>query len=289
MQMRVRLGFVIVLTLTLVAAACGDSDEGGADGGSCDVADLDLVTEGQLTVATGEPVFPPWMGVGDDNFDVPESKTGFEGALVYALANEMGFTDDQVTFVRTTFDEAITAGPKGWDFNIQQYSITDAREEVVDFSDPYYETNQALVAFADNPVASATSLEDLKQYKLGAAIGTTSFDFAENVIEPDAEVAVYNDNADAKSALEAGQVDALVFDLPTAYFITAVEIEDASIVGQLEASGDRADRFGMLFAEGNSLVSCVNEALARLDDAGTLTALEDEWLSGGGDIPTLSQ
>ncbi len=287
--MRIKYGIATVVILAMVAAACGDSDEGAGDGGSCDVADLNLATPGQLTVATGEPVFPPWMGAGaDENFNVPESKTGYEGALVYELANEMGFTDDQVVFVRTTFDEAITAGAKDWDFNIQQYSITEAREEVVDFSEPYYETNQALVAFADNPVTSAASLDDLKQYKLGAAIGTTSLDFVENVIEPDSDAAVYNDNADAKSALEAGQVDALVFDLPTAYFITAVEIPEASIVGQLEASGEQADEFGMLFEDGNPLVGCVNEALGRLEDAGRLDALEEEWLSQGGDIPTLS-
>ncbi len=286
--MRIKYGIATLVILAMVAAACGDSDEGGGDGGSCDVADLNLATAGQLTVATGEPVFPPWMGVGDDNFDVPESKTGYEGALVYELANEMGFTDDQVVFERTTFDEAITAGEKDWDFNIQQYSITEQREEVVDFSEPYYETNQALVAFADNPVASAASLDDLKQYQLGAAIGTTSLDYVENVIEPDSDAAVYNDNADAKSGLEAGQVDALVFDLPTAYFITAVEIPEASIVGQLEASGEQADEFGLLFEDGNPLVSCVNAALGRLKDAGRLDALEEEWLSQGGDIPTLT-
>lgn len=278
--MRVRFGIALLLALALVAAACGDDDD-GASGGDCDA----LATDGQLTVATGEPVFPPWMGVGDDNFDVPESKTGFEGALVYAIAAELGFADEDVVFVRTGFDEAIAPGDKGWDFNIQQYSITEERDEVVDFSDPYYETTQALVAFADNPIASATSIDDLKEFKLGAAIGTTSLAFVEEVIEPDSDAAVYNDNADAKSGLEAGQVDALVFDLPTAFFITAVEIEDASIVGQLEASGDRADRFGLLFADGNPLVGCINDALDNID----IAAIEDEWLISGADIPTLSQ
>lgn len=255
---------------------------------ACAVDSLNLVNPGQLTVATGEPVFPPWMGVGDENFDVPESGTGFEGALVYALAEQLGFSEDQVSFARTGFDEAIAPGPKEWDFNIQQYSITDERDEVVDFSDPYYETQQALVTFADAEYADAGTIEDLQDASLGAAIGTTSLDFAENVIQPSTEVSVYDENVDLEAAMNAGQIDGLVVDLPTAYFITAAQIEGTVIAGVFEAQAESPDRFGLLFEDGNPLVECVNEALATLRDEGTLAALEEEWLTQEGAVPTIS-
>ena len=286
--MKLRL-FGIVILLALVAAACGsDADTASSSGGGdADCDTLPVVTEGQLTVATGETVFPPWMGAGADDFDDPSTGTGYEGALVFALAQELGFTADQVTFVRTGFDEAIAPGEKDWDFNIQQYSITEARDEVVDFSDGYYQVEQAIIGAADSPAASATSVSDLADLRVGAAIGTTSLDFAESVIAPSEDVQVYDDNAAAKAAFDAGQVDAIVFDVPTAFFITAVEITDASIIGVLPLEGE-VDELGMLFEEGNPLVPCVNDALASLSDDGTLAALEEEWLNQGGDIPTLS-
>ncbi len=270
----------------MTAAACG-SDEGSTSsaGGDCD--EVVTKTDGTLTVATGETVFPPWMGVGDDVFDVPESGTGYEGALVFALAEELGFAEDAVSFVRTGFDEAIAPGAKDWDFNIQQYSITAERDEVVDFSDGYYQVEQAIIGRADSPAASAGSIDDLKSLQLGAAIGTTSLDYIDSVIEPDNDAQVYDDNAAAKAAFDAGQVDGIVFDLPTAYFITAVEITDASIIGVLPRSGDAPEELGMLFEDGSPLVPCVNDALATLVDNGTIDALEDEWLNQGGSVPTL--
>jgi polar amino acid transport system substrate-binding protein len=236
------------------------------------------VTPGQLTVATGEPVFPPWMGVGDENFDVPESGTGFEGALVYALAAELGFTEDQVTFVRTGFDEAIAPGAKDWDFNIQQYSITEERDEVVDFSDPYYTTRQALVTFPDSEFADVSTVADLADAVLGAAIGTTSLDFIEEVIQPNTEASVYDENVDVEAAMNAGQIDV----------ITAVQVEGSIIAGQFEAEAADPDDFGMLFEDGNPLVDCVNQALATLRDDGTLQALEDEWLTQEGGVPIIT-
>jgi polar amino acid transport system substrate-binding protein len=258
----------------------------------CAVDNLELLTPGTLTVATGEPAFPPWVGDGSDaTFDVPESKTGFEAALVYELAAVMGFGDDQVAWVRTGFDEAIAPGPKTFDFNLQQYSITAVREEVVDFSDPYYITQQSLVSLPDSSVIGATSFADLADARLGAQIGTTSLDFIENVIQPDVEASVYETNIDAIAALVAGQVDGIVVDLPTAFFMTAVQIPEQNaegvIVARFEAPAE--DQYGLLFADGNSLVGCVNEALATLRDSGTLTALEDQWLTAGGDIPTISE
>jgi polar amino acid transport system substrate-binding protein len=275
---------VIMFAFAILAAACGsDAEEteassGGDEAASCET--LPLKADGVLTVATGEPVFPPWME--DDD---PSNGKGFESALVYALADELGVAD--VTWVRTGFDEAIAAGSKNYDFNIQQYSITEQREEVVDFSDGYYQVEQAIIGPAGSPAASAETVAELQELRLGAAIGTTSLDYLESTIEPSTEAAVYDDNVAAKSAFDAGQIDGLVLDLPTAYYVTAVEIPDTSIIGVLPREG-AADELGMLFEDGSPLVPCVNEALAALRDAGTIEALEDEWLNQGGSITSLS-
>ncbi len=273
----------LLIVLSLLAAACGSDDDtteaSGGDGAGCDP--LPTVTDGTLTVATGEPVFPPWMDGNDD----PTSGEGYESALVYALAEELGI--ETVEWKRTGFDEAIAAGEKDYDFNIQQYSISAERDEVVDFSTGYYQVEQAIIGPADSVAFSAKSIEDLRSLRLGAAIGTTSLNYIEDVIEPDTEAAVYDNNVDAKAAFDAGQIDGLVLDLPTAYFVTAVEITDASIIGVLPRDGDSPEELGMLFAEGSDLVGCINDALASLRDAGTIDALEDEWLNQGGTIPTL--
>ncbi|MEM9712778.1 MAG: ABC transporter substrate-binding protein [Actinomycetota bacterium] len=289
----------LLLTFGLLATACGDSDDDAestasdadatettaADSGpsdGCDNAELPLDTPGQLTVATGEPVFEPWM-VDDD----PTNQQGFESALVYALADRLGFAAENVAWVRTGFDEAIAPGDKPYDFNIQQYSITEDREEVVDFSVGYYQVEQAVIGAADSPVASAATIADLADTNLGAAIGTTSLDYVENVIG--VEAAVYDDNVAAKAAFDAGQVDGIVFDLPTAYFITAVEIPEADIIGVLPRVGDTPEELGLLFEDGSPLVSCVDEALEAMQADGTIDGLEDEWLNQGGGIPSISE
>ncbi|MEM9609256.1 MAG: transporter substrate-binding domain-containing protein [Actinomycetota bacterium] len=284
--MRFKQLLAILFAFSLIAAACGDDDDDSGDAGSSGSCD-EVVTkvDGTLTVATGETVFPPWMGAGEDDFDDPTTGTGFEGALVFALADQLGL---EVEFVRTGFDEAIAPGEKDWDFNIQQYTITADRDEVVDFSDGYYQVEQAIIGAADNPAASATSLADLQSLRLGAAIGTTSLDYIDSVIEPEGDAQVYDDTAAAKAAFDAGQVDGIVVDLPTAYFITAVEITDASVIGVLPRTGDAPEELGMLFEEGSPLVPCVNEALAALFADGTIDAIEDEWLNQGGSVPTLS-
>ena len=309
--MRSRYAIVLLVAFALVAAACGDDAADTTAAATttaapttttaapttttaaptttteapdpCAIENLNLVEPGTLTIGTGEPVFPPWM-MDDD----PTNKQGFEGAVAYAIAEQLGFADDQVVWVRTGFDEVIAPGPKDFDFNLQQYSITVEREEVVDFSNGYYTVKQALVAYDDSPVQDASTAADLKAFKLGAAIGTTSLDYIDNVIQPDEKAAVYDTNADAKSALDAKQIDALVFDLPTAYFITAVEIPEASIVGQLENPGGAPEEFGLLFADGNELISCVNVAIEALKADGTLAALEAEWLAQEGDIKTIT-
>ena len=282
--------FALLLAFAMLASACSsDSEDTGptAAPGSCDTADLNLVTAGTLTVATGEPAFPPWVGTTDgDGFDDPESQLGFEAGLVYALADELGLTD--VVWTRAGFNEAIAPGDKPWDFNLQQYSITADRDEIVDFSSPYYVTRQALVVYPDSPYASATSIDDLKDAILGAQIGTTSLDFIEDVIKPNTDPNVYDENVDLEAAMIAGQIDGLVLDLPTGYFVTAVQVEGAIIAGQFETEAAEPDEYGLLFAEGNPLVPCVNTALEALRSNGKLQELEDTYLTQGGGIPTIA-
>ena len=289
--------WVLLPALALLAACGGDDDATDTTdatddeapaatetptGDACDP--LPTYEPDTLTVATGEPVFEPWM-VDDD----PANGQGFESALVYALAERLGFEADAVDWVRTGFDEAIAPGEKPYDFNIQQYSISEERAEVVGFSIGYYQVEPAIIADPENPVASAQSLADLKSARLGAAIATTSLDYIDNVIQPDSPAQVYNDNAAAKLAFDGGQVDGIVFDLPTAYYITAVEIPDAAIVGVLPRVGESPEELGLLFEKDDPLIECVNPALQALHDDGTIAALEDEWLAQGGDIPTLDQ
>lgn len=286
-----RRNFLMLTALALLLTACGGDETAGGDtaGGEgatadeCAPGNLATFEDSTLTVATGEPAFEPWV-VDDD----PTNGQGFESAVVYALADQLGYGEDQVTWVRTGFDEATAPGSKDYDFNIQQFSIIDEREEVVDFSRPYYVTNQALVAYDGSPAASAESIGDLVGTNLGAQLGTTSLSYIEEVIQPETPAAVYDTNVDAKSALDANQVDGLVFDLPTAYFITAVEIPEASIVGVFEVSEDQADRFGLLFEEGSAIVDCVDAGLDELDSNGTLESLAAEWLEQAGDIPTIT-
>ncbi len=277
-----KLSVLLFAVLAMIAAACGsDSTEAGGDGEDVGCDPLPTKVDGTLTVATGEPVFPPWM-IDDD----PSNGQGFESAVVYALADELGV--ETIEWVRTTFEEAITAAEKDYDFNIQQYSITEERDEVVDFSDGYYQVEQAIIGSADSPAASAATVGDLAALRLGAASGTTSLNYIDDVIKPESDAAPYDDNATAKAAFDAGQVDAIVFDLPTAYYITAVEIPEASIIGVLPRSGD-PEELGMVFEEGSSLVACVNEALATLRSNGTIEDIEETWLNDGGNIATIGE
>ncbi len=296
---------MLLLLVALVVAACGG--DGGATTTAaspgttaapattaappetteapdpCAKENLALVTPGTLTIATGEPAFPPYV-IDDD----PTNKQGFEAAIAYAVAAEMGFTDAEVAWIRTGFDDVIAPGPKDFDFNLQQFSITTDRDEVVDFSVPYYTTNQALIAYADSPAVAAATLADLKGLKLGAQIGTTSLAYIENVIQPDTAALVYDTNVDAKSALDAKQVDGIVTDLPTAYYITAVEIPEATIAGVFEVSPDQADNFGLLMANDSPLKACVDAALESLRAAGTLDALATEWMVQAGELNTIT-
>lgn len=242
------------------------------------------LADGKLTIATGEPAFSPWV----ENDD-PASGKGYEAAVALAVADKMGFTGTAVTWIRTSFDEAIQPGTKNFDFNLQQYSITPEREANITFSDPYYTATQALVTFADDPLAKATSISDLADAKLGAAAGTTSLATIENVIKPSSEALVYDTNEDAKAALEAKQIDGIIVDLPTAYYIAFAELTNGAVVGQFPADPATAgDNFGMVLDKGNELVSCVNGALAELKSDGTIASLEATWLAGATGVPVFA-
>jgi len=269
----------LIAALGLVLAAC--ATEGGSEGttASCEKDDLNLVQEGVLTIGTDEPSFPPWF-----DFDGgPSTGTGFESAVAYAVAQELGFTPEEVEWVVVPFNNSFAPGEKDFDFDINQISITEERDEAVDFSDGYYNVNQALLGFTDSEIASATTIEDLKAFRLGAQVGTTSLDFITDVIQPETEPLVYDTNADAKAAFDAGQLDGLVLDLPTAFFVSAVEIEGSSVIAQFPAREDNPEQFGMLFEEGNPLRDCVNEALANVD----LDVIQQEWLSDVVDAPII--
>jgi polar amino acid transport system substrate-binding protein len=237
-----------------------------------------------LTIATGNPAFSPWV----EN-DAPESGEGFEAAVAYAVAEELGFGADNVTWVRTSFDEAIQPGAKNFDFNLQQYSITEERKQTVSFSDPYYTTNQAIVGYISSLAAAAATIEEIRGLKFGVQSGTTSLEFLNTVVQPTNEPFVYDDNAAAKAALEAQQIDAIVVDLPTAFYIAAVEIEGASVLGQFPGGeGAAADQFGFVFDLDNPLVECVNTALASLKDSGELAGIEQTWLADNTSAPVIT-
>jgi polar amino acid transport system substrate-binding protein len=279
----------------LLLAACGSDDDGGdaADAttapadSAAETGDVDCgatIEDGVLTIATGEPAFYPWV-----IDDAPETGEGFEAAVALAVAAEMGYEGDAVVWTRTTFDEAIQPGPKSFDMNLQQYSITEERAENVDFSLPYFTSNQAIVALNGSAAEGATTVADLKDLKFGAQAGTTSLDFINDVIQPTQDVFVYDDNVGAKAALEANQIDAAVFDLPTALFVSGVEIENSAVIGQFPAdAGGTTDQFGFVLEKDSGLTSCVDQAITTLTDNGELDSITQEWLSDFTGAPVIS-
>ena len=247
---------------------------------SCAKEDLPLLKPGQLTIATDSPAFPPWF----ENND-PTNGEGYESAVAYALAEEMGFTEEEIKWVVEPFNKSYAPGDKDFDFDINQVSISEKRDQAVDFSDGYYEVSQALVALKDSPAAGTTTLDELAELKLGAQVGTTSFQSIVEQVQPEEQPFSYDNTNDAKSALEAGQIDGIVVDLDTAFYIRDVEIPGSAVVGQFPTASGEPEQFGLLFEEGNPLVDCVNEALATLKEDGVLEQLEQQWLSDKVDAP----
>lgn len=273
-----------LFALVLVLAGCSSSEKSssGNDTSTCAPTSLRTLESGVLTVATGEPAYYPW--VIDDK---PESGQGFEAAVAYAVAKELGYDQTAVKWVRTTFDAAIAPGPKTFDFNLQQYSITDERKQVVDFSSPYYKSNQAIVSFKGSKLDGVTTLQGIKdaKAKLGAAVSTTSLDIIQTQLG--LKASVFNDNAAAVTALKNKQIDGLVVDLPTAFYLSGVEIPKGIIVGQIDGSSAGDQGFGLLLAKDSPLTSCISKAVDAITSNGTLQAITDQWLAASAGAPVL--
>ncbi|NBE84408.1 ABC transporter substrate-binding protein [Micromonospora rubida] len=268
-------------TVLVAVAACAPQDDAptatvtpaATAGPACTRDNLPTRTPGKLTVATDEPAYAPWF-----TGNKPANGEGFEAAVAYAVAERLGYARTDVTWARVKFDTAIAPGPKEFDFDINQFSITEERKRAVDFSGPYYLVRQAVVARKSAKIAGRTSLADLRDAKLGAQVGTTSYQAITQVIRPTAEPQVYNSNDDAKKALQNGQIDGLVVDLPTAFYITGAELTDTKIVGQLPQVGT-PEAFGLLLDRNSPLTPCVSGAVGQLTADGTLKQLEQKWLA----------
>jgi polar amino acid transport system substrate-binding protein len=286
--MRWSLALVLAATLLLVAG-CGEPTSNptpaasGPGSSSCAKDNLQLVQSGQLTIGTDNPAFPPWYAGGTKSgskwkVNDPSTGKGYESAVAYVVAKELGFSKDQVEWTYVPFNRAFAPGPKSFDFDINQISFTPQRAKTVDFSDSYYNVSQAVVVNKGTPIASADSISALQSFKLGAQLGTTSYSYITSTIKPSQKPAVFPSNSGAVQALKNNQIDGLVVDLPTAFYVTAVQVPGSTILGQFP-SPPGGEHFGMVFAKGDPLVSCVNKALGTLDSNGTLKRLQSQWLA----------
>jgi len=299
---------LLLLTLLLaafaaVAAGCGgDDDDGDSAAGTttsaettgdedCAKDQLDLTSAGKLTIGTDNPAFPPWFDGGSPKgskweINDPSKGQGFEGAVAYAVAKKMGFAKNEVAWVVVPFDQSFKPGPKSFDFDINQISIKPERAKNVDFSEPYYDVNQALVALKGSTLANAKTMAAVKDAKLGAQIGTTSLTYIQDEIEPSKDPSVYNTNNDVISALKAKQIDGIVVDLPTAFYVTAVQVPTGTIVGQFPDAG-KQEQFGLVLAKDSPLTACVDKAVTALRDDGTLDEIQQKWLADKANAPVL--
>ena len=302
--MRKLVTLMLVLALAILAAGCGSDDdedagapttaaattEASAEG--CAKENLETISDGRLTIGTDNPAFPPWFEGGvpegsDWEINDPATGEGFESAVAYAVAGELGYADDEVEWVVVPFNNSFRPGDKSFDFDINQISVTEERDRAVDFSDSYYDVNQALVGLQGKPIADATSLGDLGDYQLGAQVGTTSLEYIQDVIKPSKEARVYDTSNDVVAALNGSQIDGIVVDLPTAFFLVGSgEVKNGAVIGQFPSTGGQ-EHFGMLFEDGNPLRDCVNEALATLKEDGTLEQIQQQWLSDKTSAPVI--
>jgi polar amino acid transport system substrate-binding protein len=306
---KVMLG-VVALALAVTACASDNPSVGGgpssqsasptvASASACAQQNAgSLTTSGQLTIGTDNPAYPPYYAGGEDKthaewkFNDPYADKGFEDVVAYEVAKRLGFSKDQVQWVVAPFNQTFAPGAKNYDVAIEQISYSPKRAQAVDFSESYYDVNQALVSVKGNPITDASSIADLKDYSIATQIGTTSYDFIQNVIQPSKEPGAFNSLADSVAALNAGQVDAIVVDLPTALYLAdpfVQEVKHGVVVGQFETSA-QGEYFGMTFAKGSPLVSCVNAALEAMKSDGTLQQIQQTWLSektNVGKVPVL--
>jgi polar amino acid transport system substrate-binding protein len=275
-----------LVALALAIAGCGSSDDstdtaGAASAISCKPGQLPTEEQGVLTVATDKPAYPPYFE--DDD---PSNGEGFESAVAYAIADRLGYPKAKVRWTVEPFNSSFAPGPKDFDLDLNQISITPPREKAVDFSAPYYTANQAVVALKDSDAAQARSLEELQDAQLGVQVGTTSLEAAEAEIEPSSRPEVFNTSNDVVQALKNGQIDAVVVDLPTALYLTAVQVPEASVVGQFSAPG--GDRWGALLQKDSDLTGCVSQAIEELESSGQLQKITDRWMSQAAGAPELS-
>jgi polar amino acid transport system substrate-binding protein len=271
--------------LTLLAAACGGGSSSAqgpasASANSCAKTSVSLVNPGRLTVATDSPAYSPWFKHND-----PSNGQGYESAVAYAVAAGLGFARTEVKWVVEPFNKSYAPGPKDFDFDVNEISITPEREQAVDFSTGYYDDVQALIARTGTPIASARTIADLKPYVLGDQTGTTSLAFIAQVIQPTEQPKVYDTLNDAKAALNAGQIDGIVTDLPTADYFQ-YSVRDGTVVGRFAASNP-PEQFGLLFESGNPLVACVDAVLTKLKSSGELGRLQDQWLKNYQSYPLI--
>jgi polar amino acid transport system substrate-binding protein len=263
---------------------------------ACAAANLTLTAPGKLTIGTDNPAYPPYYSENADGSKTapwelgdPTNGLGFESAFAYAMAAKLGFTHEQVAWTYVPFDSSYAPGPKAFDIDINQVSATPERAQAVDLSDGYYFVNQAVVALADNPVASVTSTADLAKYRFGAQTGTTSYKTITDVIKPTSEASLYKSNDAAISGLKAKQIDAIVVDLPTAFYMAAAQLDNGKVVGQFPApTGADAEHFSVVLPKGGSLTSCINGAIKAITDDGSLAAITKEWLSDKVSAPVFT-
>ncbi|WTU05037.1 ABC transporter substrate-binding protein [Kitasatospora sp. NBC_00070] len=263
--------------------ACAPQEEGktsGAAAGGCEKGALATKKAGTLTVGTDKPAYDPWFSE-----DTPANGKGFESAVAFAVAKRLGYDKSKVSWVVSPFNKAFAPGAKDFDFDINQVSVNAERKQSVDFSSGYYDVRQAVVALKTSKAAEARSLADLKGAKLGAQVGTTSLAAVTDQIRPSTQPAVFDDNDLAKAALKNGQIDALVVDLPTAFYITGAEVTEAKVIGQLSAAG--TEQFGLVLDKGSALTGCVSQAVDALRADGTLARLEQQWLADAVSAPVL--
>ncbi|MBS2937639.1 amino acid ABC transporter substrate-binding protein [Nocardioides sp. J2M5] len=289
-----RLAVAALATATLALTACAPTDETdtasdpSADTSETSAADectpdaMDTLTDGTLTIATDDPAYEPWFVDND-----PTNGEGYESAVAYAIAEQLGYTQDQVTWVKVPFNKVVQPGPKEFDLDLNQVSITEARRKAVDFSSGYYDVVQTVVTNTGSAIDGITSVADLADAKLGAQVGTTSYTAITDQIQPSEDPAVFDTNDQAVQALKNGQIDGIVVDLPTAYYMAAAQLDDGVIVGQLPLPEGEPEQFGAVLGKDSPLTGCVSQAVDALREDGVLDQIGQEWLAQQG-APELS-
>jgi polar amino acid transport system substrate-binding protein len=282
---------LLLLLASALAAVAGTASADAARLASCAKADLPLVRSGALTIGTDNPAYPPWFDGGTPKgskwkLNDPATGKGFESAVAYAIAQQLGFRRGDVEWAPLGFNQSFRPGKKSFDLYFAQVSFSPARAKAVDFSSSYYDVNQAVVALKGSKIANAGSVTGLRGGKLGAPIGTTSYDYIVKYVKPTSKPAVYDSLNDSISALKAHQVDGIVVDLPTAFYIVAAQIDGGKIVGQFR-SVPGGEHFGAVLQKGNPLTACVNRALAQLKASGRLAAIQRTWLARKTNAPVL--